>query len=148
MPSLPSLAAIRAFEATLRLGGLAPAAAELNVSTSAVSHRIRALEALLGTRLMERSTGLGGVRATPSGARLRRAATGALDLLDGACADIRNAGHRLTVSANPSFSAMWLASRLAEFSALHPDTPINAVVHDEEPDYARDGVEFISLVQA
>lgn len=142
MPALPSLAAIRAFEATLRLGGLARAAAELHVSTSAVSHQIRTLESLLGTSLLERSTGVGGVRATPAGARLLGAASGALDLLEDACAEIRRVRHRLTVSANPSFSAMWLARRLAEFSALHPGISVRAVVHDDEPDYARDGVDL------
>lgn len=70
MPTLPPLAALRAFEATARLGGLARAAAALNVSTSAVSHQIRGLEESLGVRLLERSTGVGGVRVTLAGTKL------------------------------------------------------------------------------
>ncbi len=142
MSRIPPLAALRAFEATVRLGGLARAATELNVTTSAVSHQIRAMEESLGVRLLERSTGVGGIRVTPSGTRLLTAATGALDLLESACAEIGGTTRRLTVSANAPFSAMWLARRLAEFSALHPDTPLHAVVHDNEPDYARDGVDL------
>ncbi|MGM3031576.1 LysR family transcriptional regulator, partial [Bacillus cereus group sp. BC34] len=69
MSHLPPLSALRAFEAAVRLGGFARAAAELNVSTSAVSHQIRALEESLGARLLERSTGLGGISLTPAGAR-------------------------------------------------------------------------------
>ncbi|MDE2515425.1 MAG: LysR family transcriptional regulator [Rhodospirillales bacterium] len=145
MQTLPSLPALRAFEATLRLGGLARAAAELNISTSAVSHQIRTLEALLGTRLLDRSTGLGGVRATPAGARLLEAAGQALGLLEDACAAIRGAARRLTIAANAPFSSMWLARRLAEFSALHPETPLHAVVQDEVADFARAGIDLAIL---
>ena len=131
MRDIPPLPALRAFEAAARLGGFARAAAELHVSTSAISHQIRGMEALLGTRLLERGTGLGGVAATPAGQRLLEAAGPALAALQNACAAIRGAPVRLTVSANPSFSAMWLARRLAEFSSQHPDVPINAIVQDE-----------------
>ncbi|MFT4067794.1 LysR family transcriptional regulator [Paraburkholderia sp.] len=142
MTHLPPLNALRAFEAAVRLGGFARAAAELNVSTSAVSHQIRALEELLGARLLERSTGVGGIRVTPAGARLLPAVSEALSRLGEACADIRGTAKRLTVSANAPFSSMWLARRLAEFSSLHPDTPLNAVVVDNEPDFARHDIDL------
>ncbi|VWC11276.1 LysR family transcriptional regulator [Burkholderia lata] len=142
MSHLPPLSALRAFEAAVRLGGFARAAVELNVSTSAVSHQIRALEESLGARLLERSTGLGGISVTPAGARLLPAVSDALSRLTDACAEIRGTAQRLTVSANAPFSAMWLARRLAEFSSLHPDTPLHAVVLDDEPDFARSGVDL------
>ena len=78
MSNIPPLSALRAFEAAVRLGGFARAAAELNVSTSAVSHQIRSLEESLGARLLERSTGIGGIRLTPAGSSLLPAASGAL----------------------------------------------------------------------
>jgi LysR family glycine cleavage system transcriptional activator len=131
MRDIPPLPALRAFEAAARLGGFARAAADLNISTSAVSHQIRGLEAALGTRLLDRSTGVGGVGVTAAGQRLLAAVGPALASLQDACAAIRGEPVRLTVSANPSFSAMWLARRLAEFSSRHPDTSINAVVQDE-----------------
>jgi DNA-binding transcriptional LysR family regulator len=142
MSHLPPLPALRAFEAAVRLGGFARAAAELNVSTSAVSHQIRGLEEALGARLLERSTGLGGIRVTAAGQRLLPAASDALALLEEACSDIRGTRRTLTVSANLPFSAMWLARRLAEFSSRHPEIPLNAVVHDSEPDLARHGVDL------
>jgi DNA-binding transcriptional LysR family regulator len=142
MAIIPPLAALRAFEATARLGGLARAATELNISTSAVSHQIRGLEQSLGVRLLERSIGVGGISVTPAGARLLSAATSALSLLEEACAEIRGMAKRLTVSANVPFSAMWLARRLAEFSALHPATPVNAIIQDGEPDFARYGIDL------
>ncbi|MDR5780985.1 LysR family transcriptional regulator [Caballeronia sp. LZ065] len=142
MTRLPPLNTLRAFEAAVRLGGFARAAAELNVSTSAVSHQIRALEEALGARLLERSTGLGGIRVTPAGARLLPAASSALSLISDACDDIRGAARQLTVSANAPFSSMWLARRLADFSSMHPHFPINAVVLDGEPDFVRTGVDL------
>ena len=126
----------------MRLGGFARAAAELNVSTSAVSHQIRNLEALLGARLVERSTGIGGIRLTPAGASLLPAASGALSLLEDACAQIKGVARQLTVSANGPFSAMWLARRLAEFSGRHPETRLNAIVQDGEPDFARYDIDL------
>lgn len=142
MVTLPPLAALRAFEATVRLGGLARAAAELNITTSAVSHQLRALEESLGTRLLERSTGAGGTRVTSAGAKLLAAASGAISLLEDACADIRGTTKRLTVSANVPLSTMWLARRLAEFSTLYPETPINAIIQMAEPDYARYDIDL------
>ena len=141
-PALPPLPALRAFEAAARLGGFARAAAELNVSTSAVSHQIRGLEERLGARLLDRSTGAGGVTATQAGQRLLGAVGKALALLEDACADIQGRQPVLTVSANPSLSAMWLARRLAEFSARHPRTPINAIVQDHETDFSRQAVDL------
>ena len=84
----------------------------------------------------------GGISLTPAGARLLPAVSDALSRLTDACAEIRGTAQRLTVSANAPFSAMWLARRLAEFSSLHPDTPLHAVVLDDEPDFARSGVDL------
>jgi DNA-binding transcriptional LysR family regulator len=142
MTMLPSMGALRAFEATMRLGGFARAALELNVSTSAISHQIRGLEQALGSRLLERSTGIGGVQVTPAGARLLPAARDALSSLEQACADIRGVAKPLTISANVPFSAMWLARRLAEFSSLHPGVPLNAIIQDAEPDFARHAIDL------
>ncbi len=126
----------------MRLGGFARAAAELNVSTSAVSHQIRGLEDTLGVRLLERSTGIGGIRLTAAGASLLPAASGALSLLEDACSEIKGVARRLTVSANAPFSAMWLARRLAEFSGSNPATPLNAIIQDGEPDFARYDIDL------
>ena len=142
MSNIPPLTALRAFEASVRLGGFARAAVELNVSTSAVSHQIRNLEELLGARLVERSTGMGGIRLTAAGESLLPAASAALSMLEDACSQIKGVAKQLTVSANVPFSAMWLARRLAEFSSRHPETPLNAIIQDGEPDFARFDIDL------
>jgi LysR family glycine cleavage system transcriptional activator len=54
---LPSLNALRAFEAAARHLSLTKAARELNVTPAAVSHQIKALEADLGVTLLRRHKG-------------------------------------------------------------------------------------------
>jgi LysR family transcriptional regulator, glycine cleavage system transcriptional activator len=119
-----------------------PRGIELNITTSAISHQFRRLEESLGTRLLQRSAGAGGIRVTPAGARLLSAASGALAVLEDACAELRGTTRRLTVSANVPLSTMWLAQRRAAFSALYPTTPINAIIQLAEPDYSRYGIDL------
>ena len=59
MRRLPSFSALRAFEAAARLESFALAAEELNLSASAVSHQMRALEAHFGRSLFARRSGQG-----------------------------------------------------------------------------------------
>src|SRR5690606_5532282 len=81
-------------------------------------------------------------KVTSAGAKLLTAASGALSLLDDACSEIQGITRRLTVSADISLSTMWLARRLAEFSALYPETPINAIIQMSEPDFARHDIDL------
>ena len=62
------IAELRAFCAAVDLGSLGRAARLLRVSQPGLSKRLRTLEALAGTRLLDRSPR--GVTATPAGARL------------------------------------------------------------------------------
>ena len=80
MARLPSLNALRAFEAAARHGSLTRAAAELHVTHSAVSHQIRALETEIGAPLLRR---LGrGVQASAAGAELEAALTDAFGRIE------------------------------------------------------------------
>src|SRR5881409_3796487 len=62
------LAELRAFCAAVDLGSLGRAARLLRVSQPALSKRMRTMEAVVGTRLVERSPR--GITATPAGTRL------------------------------------------------------------------------------
>ena len=62
------LTELRAFCAAVDLGSLGRAARLLRVSQPALSKRMRTLEAVVGTRLVERSTR--GISPTPAGAKL------------------------------------------------------------------------------
>lgn len=87
----PPLAALRAFEAVARLGSLSRAAVELNVTKSAISHQLRALEADLGVVLLNRGGGLRQAELTGAGADLLGSVQQALALLATACRNTRAA---------------------------------------------------------
>jgi len=148
IPSIPPLAALRAFEAVARLGGFARAAEELHVTTSAVSHQITGLERNLGTILVDRDGSGGRIIPTRAGKDLLAAVEAALGELGRVCEEIRRRStqtRQVTVSASMPIAVLWLAPRLANFSALHPGTEIAAVTTDDTPNLARAGIDIAIL---
>jgi LysR family transcriptional regulator, glycine cleavage system transcriptional activator len=150
---IPPLAALRAFAAVARHGSFARAALALHVSTSAVSHQIRGLEAALGTRLLTRaSNGAGHLRTavTPEGASLLATVEATFAQLATACEAVREraSGARpmLAISANGSVASLWLAPRLAAFAALHPSVQWQVrAIEEPEPDMVREGLDLAIL---
>lgn len=122
---LPSLTALRAFEATARHGGMRRAAAELHVTPGAVSRQVRLLEEELGRPLFIR--GARGLEATPAGAVLAAALHEALGRiatgLDNALA-LPPARRPLTIGAYAHFASRWLIPRWGRLRAAHPDLDI------------------------
>jgi len=118
------LTALRTFEVAGRLESFTLAAQELFISQAAVSRQIRELEALLGGALFERRHR--SVHLTPSGARLLAILTQSFDRIDECLEEIRGRPRAAaaTVSAEPSFAACWLVSRLPEFRQRHPDIDV------------------------
>jgi LysR family glycine cleavage system transcriptional activator len=123
---LPPLDTLRVFEAAARLKSFKEAGDELNVTSSAVSHRIAALEAELGTVLFVRQTRR--VEVTPEGERLAAGVRRALIEIQRAVASVdRRDGARLRISAIPSHVTRWLAPRLHRFQRIHPEIEIQIV---------------------
>ncbi len=108
------------FEAVVRLGGVAKAAEEMQVSASAVSQQLRLLEQQFGVRLFHR--GNRRLSLTIDGERLFQATTAAFKSIR----DVRSAIMRqretfhLSLRVSPSFGDVWLAPRLADFVRRHP----------------------------
>ena len=149
---IPPLAALRAFAAVARHGSFARAALALHVSTSAVSHQIRGLEATLGASLLTRArNGTGHTRTavTAEGEALLRAVEATFAQLATACEAVRErargARPMLAISANGSVASMWLAPRLAAFAALHPSVQWQVRAIEEEPDMVREGLDLAIL---
>lgn len=124
MRRLPSLETLRVFEAAARLLSFKDAADELNVTASAVSHRITALEEELGTPLFLRHTRR--IELTPEGERLALGMRRALVEIRRAVASVdRREGPRLRITAIPSHVTRWLAPRLQRFKSLYPDIELH-----------------------
>src|SRR3954452_24774746 len=122
---LPSLNGLRAFEAAARHLSFTLAAAELNVTQTAISHQIRRLEQELGIRLFVRQNRalaltpeakeyLPGVRAAFNDLRL------ATDRLKR-----KGDGHVVTISTMASLAAKWLLPRISSFQEAHPGIEVH-----------------------
>lgn len=124
MTPLPPLDALRVFEAAARRGSFNGAADELNLTASAISHRIRALEDLLGVPLFERTHRR--VELTEDGARYAESVADALAILRSATRRLgaRRGGGPLTMSLAPAFAMRWLLPRFARFQDRHPEIEV------------------------
>ena len=87
---LPSLSALRAFEAAARLGSFKHAAEELAVTATAISHRIRVLEEDLERPLFVRK--VRAVELTADGRILQAAVSSGFHTMAAAIAQGRDAG--------------------------------------------------------
>jgi LysR family glycine cleavage system transcriptional activator len=139
--SLPSLPALRVFEAAGRHLSFTLAADELHVTTSAVSRQIRALEGDLGLRLFERRSR--GLELTRKGAAYLAEVADALRRLDRASAALRADGGRcvLRLSVLPSFAGNWLVPRLPAFEKAHPGIDVVMEATTRYADFAREPVD-------
>lgn len=121
---LPPLPALQAFEAAARHENFAAAAQELNLSQSAVSHRVRVLERHLGYPLFER---------LPRGLRLTESAKAYLPSVRKAFEDILGStsgvfgfrgSHVLTIRGPSSYMAMQFPAIVDKFKSLYPNIDI------------------------
>lgn len=110
--ALPSLNALRAFEAMGRTGSATRAAAELNVTHSAISRQVKALEAALGVRLFEGPKHQ--LRLTVRGEALRAGLGAGFDTLTEAVRAARDAAE-VHLAIHQSLAVKWLIPRLGAF---------------------------------
>lgn len=111
---LPSLSALRAFEAAARLNSFKKAAEELAVTATAISHRIRVLEEDLERPLFVRK--VRAVELTPDGQTLLAAVSSGFQAIAMAIEQVRRPRRAsVTLSATPAFATKWLVPRLATF---------------------------------
>jgi DNA-binding transcriptional LysR family regulator len=115
---LPSLNALRAFEAVGRRGRITAAADELHVSHGAVSRQVKLLEQALGIALLEGPKNR--LRPTPAAQALLAALTPAFDMIEEAVAATGMAAEQLPICCHATPSSKWLIPRLPRFHAAHP----------------------------
>ena len=138
---MPPLNALRAFEASVRHLSLAKAAQELNVSPGAVSHQIRALEALLGIELFERR--VRAIALTRAAKMLYPGVQNGFLQIQEAVASLRQATNErvLVVSTPPGLTAKWLAGRLYRFASGHPEIEVRISSSLANANFTTDGVD-------
>ncbi len=132
-----SLSAIRSFEAAARNGSFRAAAAELNLSPSAISHAVDNLERGLGIALFERDGRT--IRLTADGEQLMRHVANAFEELRRGIDIVANRGPQLLrLHCAPSFAAQWLSPRLPGFLAAHPDISVRLAASTDYAPFTND----------
>jgi LysR family glycine cleavage system transcriptional activator len=136
---LPSLNALRAFEAVGRLGSVTAAASELHVTPAAVSHQVKTLEAHLGVTLIERVGNE--LRITEAGRAALPELRQAFELLERAAVRMAAPQSRLSLSVAPVFASTWLVPHLGEFHEAQPRIDVRVSSSVSIADLRRDGFD-------
>ncbi|MGI9487753.1 MAG: transcriptional regulator GcvA [Geminicoccaceae bacterium] len=139
---LPSLNAMRAFEAAARHLSFSRAAAELNVTKAAISHQVKALEDDLGLPLFRRLNRA--LMLTDAGQTLYPSITEALALMTNAVARVKRQDQsgELVLTMLDSFAAIWLVPRLGRFRKANPEIDVRITTSDESIDFSRGDVDL------
>jgi DNA-binding transcriptional LysR family regulator len=134
------LGLLQQFVLIARLGNLSRAAAQANLTVSALSHQMRQLEERLERRLFER--GPRGVKLTAEGCVLLEAVGTHFDGIEHALAGYRTRHHdALTLSASPGIMSSWLVPRLPRLVAAHPELELSLQSGSTLVDFEREPVD-------
>ncbi len=122
------LTALRAFEASARLGSVSAAAVELHVTRPAVSKQVSLLETTLDVPLLIRTGNA--IRLTPAGEELLVGLHQAFDIISSTMEAVRSRARqskRLRVLVCRDFAASWLASRVGSFLVENPGVSLEVI---------------------
>jgi len=139
---IPSLNWLRVFEAAARMENFARAAELLNMSTSAVSQQIKALESHLGEDLFSR--GARHVELTDAGHAFLPTVRQSLASIEETAASLfgRDKDNTLTLQADLNLALSWLTDRLPDFSQRHPRVQLHLIGAYHDLDYQRPGFDL------
>ncbi|WP_163832906.1 transcriptional regulator GcvA [Spartinivicinus ruber] len=141
---LPSLNALKAFEAAGRHQSFTLAAHELFVTQGAISRQVKQLEEFLGFSLFERKGQT--LQLTTAGKQYLGSIIEAMDLLDEATQSLIQQfrpNEILTVSMLPSLSSHWLIPKINQFKQQHPHLQLNIITSDNTDALFEENVDIV-----
>ncbi len=129
---------LRVFHAVAEAGSFTHAGETLNLSQSAVSRQISALEESLGVPLFHRHAR--GLILTEQGELLHRTARDVFAKLSMTEAMLTESREHpkgpLRVTTTVAFGSTWLTPRINEFMSIYPDIQLTLLIDDDELDLA------------
>lgn len=137
---MPPLQWLLTFRAVMETGSFAGAARLLNLTPSAISHQMRALEGMLGRSLFLRDkrvvvpTEEALTYSASIGESFARLVTATSRVASGA--GVR----RLPIHASPSFATLWLLPRIGQFLRENPAIDIALFASHEPARLGQDGI--------
>ncbi|OWY28198.1 LysR family transcriptional regulator [Herbaspirillum robiniae] len=139
---LPSLLALRCFEAAARYENFSRAAVELHLTHGAISRAVRLLEDELGVALFERRSRR--VFLTEQGRTLVQAVSSGMELMRHAVGELRASARqerRWVLSCEPTLLMRWLIPRWPNFQHQHQDIDVHLVAGGGQFSFA-DGIDL------
>ena len=137
---LPSLNALRMFDAAARRLNFGRAAEDLNLTQGAVAQQVRRLEADLGRKLFIRRAR--GLELTAEGRAYATEIRRSMEIIEEATRVFEAESRTLTLSVPPSFATKVLAPNLSAFSAHHPDIEVEIVASETIARFSGDDVDM------
>jgi DNA-binding transcriptional LysR family regulator len=132
MRALPPFDGLIAFDAALRHRSMTLAAGELGLTQSAISHRLKRLEAFVGAPLLNRTAA--GLLPTPAGMTLAEGLGRMLDEM----AELRARSRAtvqpatLKIGLGSALADYWLVRRLPAFASAHPDVAVELFIIESD----------------
>ena len=127
---------LRVFHAVAEAGSFTHAGEVLNLSQSAVSRQVSALEDSLNVKLFHRHAR--GLKLTEQGEELFHTAHnvyGKLAMAEARIIDAKESPEGpLTITTTVAFGSIWLTPRIKEFVGLYPDIEVSLALADTELD--------------
>jgi DNA-binding transcriptional LysR family regulator len=143
MNAQPSLTELKALAAIARHRSFRKAADELDMAPSTISHMMGGLEALIGTRLLNRTTR--SVSPTEAGERLVTRLRPILQDLDDALAEIAAARDQprgvLRLTASETVATMLVRSTIPAFLDRYPEMAVDLVAQPAFVDIVAEGFD-------
>ncbi|CAG0946559.1 HTH-type transcriptional regulator DmlR [Gammaproteobacteria bacterium] len=134
------LRALEIFKTVAVKGSFVKAAELLNLSNPVVTRAVQELEAMLGVRLLQRSTRR--MSLTPEGSAVLERAKSLLDAFDELASIGSTSEGEIRLTAPASFGAARLIPVLAKFRATHPKVRVDLVLTDERLDLVEHGIDL------
>jgi len=137
---MPPLQWLQTFRAVMEAGSFSGAAKLMNLTPSAISHQMRALEGMLGRPLFLRvrrsvvPTEEALTYSASIGESFARLMTATIRVASGA--GVR----RLPIHASPSLATLWLMPRLGQFLREHPSIDVALFASHEPARLGQDGI--------
>jgi LysR family glycine cleavage system transcriptional activator len=140
MARLPPLDSLHVFAVAARHLSFTKAAAELHRTQSAVSHRVKALEAEIGLLLFNRIARR--LELTDAGRALARQVDQSLSDITHTIAKLdQREARRLTITLLPSVASRWLLPRLPRFCDQNPGIDVRVIADARVLDLRAEGID-------
>lgn len=135
-----TLTCLQVFNAVVEEGSFSGASKRLNLTQSAVSHRIKQLEQITSSALINRTTRY--MKITSTGERLYNQSRINLNELERTLTSLTaNSDAPLSLTTISSLATKWLLPNLADYNKRFPNQPLSVLTDDNIIDLNFEGVD-------